>query len=45
MTDNYVSKAVYYRGNFTNKDIFELILRLVYLELRNCFRLHIIWVA
>ena len=32
-------------GNSSNKDIFELILRLVYLYMRGCFRLHIIWVA
>ena len=45
LTDNYVTEAVYYRENSSDKGIFQLMLRLVYLELRDCFRLHIIWVS
>ena len=45
MTDNSVAKAVYYQVNSSNKEIFELMLRLVYLELKGCFVLHIIWVS
>ena len=43
MTDNSVAEAVYYWENSSDKNIFELILQLFYLELRGCFRLHIIW--
>ena len=39
LTDNYVAEDVYYRGNSSNKGIFELMLWLVYLDLRGCFRL------
>ena len=42
LTNNAVAYAVYYRVKSSNKDIFELMLRLVYLELRGRFRLHII---
>ena len=45
MNENYMEEAVYYQGNSSNKEIFELMLRLVYLYMRGCFRLHIIWVA
>ena len=45
LTDNSVAEALYYRGNSSDKEIFELMLRLFYLELRGCFVLHIIWVA
>ena len=45
LTENYVVETVYYRGNSSDKDILELMLWLVYLDLRRCFRLHIIWVA
>ena len=45
LIDNYVAEAVYYRGNSSNKDIFDLMLRLVYLDLMGFFILHIIWVA
>ena len=45
LTDNPVAEAVYYWGNSSGKDIFELILQLFYLELRGCFILHIIWVS
>ena len=45
MTKNSVAEAVYYRGNSIDKDIFEFMIRLVYLELRGCFILQIIWVA
>ena len=45
LTNNSVVEAVYYRGNSSDKYIFELILQLVYLELTGCFSLHIIWVA
>ena len=45
LNDNSVVEAVYYWGNYSNKEIFELILWLVYLELRDCLRLHLIWVA
>ena len=45
MTDNYVEEYMYYRGKSRDKEIFELVLQLVYLELRVCFRLYIIWVA
>ena len=40
-----MAEAVYYQGNFGDKYIFYLMLRLVCLDLRGCFRLHIIWVA
>ena len=40
-----MAEAVYYRGKFRNKEIFGLMLRLFYLEVRVCFRLHTIWVA
>ena len=33
-----------YGGNSSNNEIFELMLWLVYLELRGCFRVHIIWI-
>ena len=45
LTNNYVEEDVYYRGKSGNKEIFVLMLWLVYLELRGGFRLHIIWVA
>ena len=45
MTDNSMVEVMYYRGNSREKDIFKLILRLVYLELKGCFILYIIWVA
>ena len=45
LTEKSVADAVYYQGNSSDKDIFELIIWLVYLYLRVCFRLHIIWVT
>ena len=45
LTDKSVTEAVYYRGNSNDKDIFEFMIRLVYLELMGCFRLHTIWLA
>ena len=45
LTGNSVAKAMYYWRKYRDKDIFELMLRLVYLDLRRCFRLRIIWVA
>ena len=45
MTDKSVIEAVYYWDKYSNNNIFKLILRLVYLELRGCFRLQIIWVS
>ena len=42
---NSVVEAMYYQGNSGNKDIFELIIRLVYLELRGCFILQNIWLS
>ena len=45
LTDDSVAEAMYYQGNSSNKEIFELMVRLVYLDLRGCFRLNIIWVA
>ena len=45
LTDNSVAEALYYRGKSRKKDIFELMLQLVYLELRGCLILQIIWVA
>ena len=45
ITNNYVAEAVYYRGHSNDKDVFGLMLRLVYLELRGCFVLYIIWVS
>ena len=45
LTDNYVVEVVYYWGNSSENNIFDLILWWVYLELRGCFRLHIIWVS
>ena len=37
LTDKSVAESVYYQGNSSYKGIFELMLRLVYLELRGCF--------
>ena len=45
LTKNSVAEAVYYWGNSRDKEIFELVLRLVYLDLRGYFRLRIIWVS
>ena len=45
LANKSVSEAVYYRGNSNNKEIFQLMLQLIYLELRRFFVLHIIWVA
>ena len=45
LINKYVAEAVYYQGKSSNKEIFELMLRLVYLELRGCFILHILLVA
>ena len=45
MNDNSMAEAVHYRRKSNDKDIFELMIRLIYLELRGCFILHIIWVA
>ena len=45
LTNNSMAETVYYWGNSSDKEIFELMLRLVYLELRGFFRSHIIWVA
>ena len=42
MADNSVAEAVYYWVNSRDKDIFEFMLRLVYLYLRGCFRLNTI---
>ena len=42
---NSVVEAMYYQGNSSNKDIFELMIRLVYLELRGCFILQNIWLS
>ena len=45
LTEKSVVEAVYYRGKSSDKEIFELMLRLVYLDLMGCFRLHIIWAS
>ena len=45
ITNNSVAEAVYYRVKSRDKDIFDLMLQLVYLYLSVYFRLHIIWVA
>ena len=45
LTEKSVADAVYYQGNSSDKDIFGLMLQMVYLYLRGCFILHIIWVA
>ena len=45
LTKRSIEKAMYYWGNFSDKEIFELMLQLVELELRGCFRLHIVWVV
>ena len=45
LTKNSVAEAMYYRVNSSDKDVFDFMIQLVYLELRGCFRLHIIWVA
>ena len=45
LTENSMSEAVYYQGNLSDKDIFELMLWFFYLEPRRCFRLHTIWVT
>ena len=42
---NSAVESVYYWVNSSNKEIFKLMLWLVYLDLRECFRLIIIWVA
>ena len=39
LTDNYVSEAVYYRVKPSDKDIFEFMPRLVYLELIGLFQI------
>ena len=44
ITDNPLAEAVCYEGKSSDKGIFELMLWLVYLEPRGCFRVHIIWV-
>ena len=44
LPDNSVAEALYYRENSNDKDIFELILRLVYQNIWGCFRFHIVWV-
>ena len=44
LTNRSVAEVMYYWGKSSNKEIFELIIWLVYLELRVCFRLHIILV-
>ena len=44
MNDNSVAEAMNYQGNSREKDIFALIIRLVYLELRGSFILNTIWV-
>ena len=41
MTENGVYEAVYYQGNSINQEIFDLLLRLLYLDLRGCFKWHI----
>ena len=45
MEDNSVTGSMYHWVNSSNNDIFELMLRIIYLDLRGCFRLHIIRVA
>ena len=45
LNDNSAAEAVYYRGESSDKEFFEFMLHLVYLELRGCFRLHIFWVS
>ena len=45
LTANYVVESVYYWVNYRNKEIFKLMPWLVYLDLSECFRLIIIWVA
>ena len=45
LADNSVAEDVYYRGNFSDKEIFQLMLRLVYLQLRGCYRLHSMWIS
>ena len=44
LTDNYMTYVVYYQVNASDKEIFELVMQLIYLYLRGCFRLHIMWV-
>ena len=38
-TNNSVAEAVYYQGNSSGKEIFESMLRLVYLELTRLFKM------
>ena len=45
ITGRYMAETVYYWRDSSNKDIFDLMLRLVYLYPRVYFRLHIIWVS
>ena len=42
LTENSLAEAVYYQVKSINKDIFELMLQLVYLDRRRCFILHTI---
>ena len=39
LTNNSMAEAVYYQGNYSDKDIFESMLRLVYLELMRLFKI------
>ena len=45
LTGKYVAGGLYYLGNSSDKEIFELMIQMVYLELRVCFRLYRIWVS
>ena len=45
LTNNSVEEALYYWVNSSDKGIFKLMLQLVYLDFRGCFRLYIILVA
>ena len=42
LVENGVSEAVYCWGNSINKELFELLFNIVYLDLRGCFKLHIL---
>lgn len=44
-TDNAVAEGAFYKGTSTNKQLFELVLRLKKLEFDHRFRLHVIHIA
>ena len=43
-TENSMSESIYYEVKLSYQEIFELMFYLVYLKIKGCFRLKIIWV-